>query len=149
MAEDNEHHTGYVLPLCLRLIRKAFDGTGCTVYTDKAFTTIKLARALAKRGIGLVGMIRAARPKKMPRGFEHYWPFRAYATSERESVARGWARRAYCALPIRCDLPRSRLIFCDLRQSPRSPPISLQANCRRRTGATGGSRPRRGSTRSL
>ena len=60
MAEDNEHHTGYVLPLCLRLIRKAFDGTGCTVYTDKAFTTIKLARALAKRGIGLVGMIRAA-----------------------------------------------------------------------------------------
>ena len=100
IEEDNEQHTGYVLPLCLRLIGKAFDGTFCTVYTDKAFTTIKLARALASRGIGLVGMVRAARPKSMPRGAQHYWPFRAYATSERDSLgARGLARRAYCELP--------------------------------------------------
>jgi len=89
-----------VLPLCLWLIGKAFDGIFCTVYTDKAFTTIKLARALASRGIGLVGMVRAARPKSMPRGAQHYWPFRAYAISERDSLgARGLARRAYCELP--------------------------------------------------
>ena len=69
LEEDNAQHTGYVLPLCLRLIRAAFDGTFCTVYTDKAFTTIRLARALAKRGIGLIGMVRGAtRPKSMPRG---------------------------------------------------------------------------------
>ena len=78
--------------MCLWLIGKAFDGIFCTVYTDKAFTTIKLARALASRGIGLVGMVRAARPKSMPRGAQHYWPFRAYATSERDSLgARGLA----------------------------------------------------------
>ena len=50
LEEDNEQHTGYVLPLCLRLIRAAFDGTFCTVYTDKAFTTIRLARASAASG---------------------------------------------------------------------------------------------------
>ena len=97
--EDNEQHTGYVLPLCLRLIRPAFDKTFCTIYFDKAFTTIKLARQLAERGVGLVGMMRAARPKVMTRGPEHYWPFRKYAKSECEEITRGWARRAYCKLP--------------------------------------------------
>ena len=60
LEEDNAQHTGYVLPLCMRLIRAAFDGTFCTVYTDKAFTTIRLARALAKRGIHRHGARRDA-----------------------------------------------------------------------------------------
>ena len=99
LEEDNAQHTGYVLPLCMRLIRAAFDGTFCTVYTDKAFTTIRLARALAKRGIGLIGMVRGAtRPKSMPRGAGHYWAFRGYAKSEGDGLSRGWARRAYCTL---------------------------------------------------
>lgn len=99
IEEDNEQHTGYVLPLCLRLIRPAFDGTYSTVYTDKAFTTIKLAKALARRGIGLIGMVRgAARPKKWPRGAGEYWAFRGYAKSEGDGLQRGWARRAYQTL---------------------------------------------------
>ena len=40
----------------------------------------------------------ATRPKSMPRGAGHYWPFRSYAKSEGEGVPRGWARRAYCKL---------------------------------------------------
>jgi len=77
-----------VLPLCLRLIGKAFDGTFHGVHRQGLHHDQAGARLGEPRD-------RPGRPKSM-----HYWPFRAYATSERDSLgARGLARRAYCELP--------------------------------------------------
>ena len=96
LNEDSEEDMAYVIGLMERLITKDFDGTGATAYTDKAFTSIKLARLLAKRRLALVGMLRTlGRPKLRPRGNEHYWPFRHYSKAEMDAYIRGYRREAH------------------------------------------------------
>jgi hypothetical protein len=88
-----------MMGLVNRLISEEFDGTGMTVYTDKAFTSMKLARLLAKRRIAIVGMLRTAgRPKHRPRGDGHYWPFRHYTKAELMAYIKGFQREAHIAL---------------------------------------------------
>ena len=99
LDEGNEESTGYIFPLCMQLVTSAFNQTCATIYTDKAFTSIKLGRALAARGVALIGMMRGGRPKDLKNGAEHHWPMRSYQKAEAEAYPRGFARRAYTELP--------------------------------------------------
>jgi hypothetical protein len=87
-----------------RLITDEFDDTGATVYTDKAFTSITLAKLLAQRRIALLGMLRTSgRPKNRKLdvdadGAANYWPFRHYSKEEMETYARGYKRTAFSKL---------------------------------------------------
>ena len=79
-----------------RLIGKEFDNTGATAYGDKAITSFKLVRGLAKRGIGYVGMLRTSgRPKSRPNGDENAWPFAGGNKADVDCYARGYLREAY------------------------------------------------------
>ena len=99
LNEDNPEEMKYMLGLMDRLITKDLDGTGATVYTDKAFTSFKLARLLAKRRLAIVGMLRTmGRPKLRPMGNEHYWPFRHYSKAEMDTYMRGYRREAHVAV---------------------------------------------------
>jgi nitrogenase molybdenum-iron protein alpha/beta subunit len=69
--EDGES-AGYIMPMIERLVADLQDSGAC-IYTDKAFTSIRLARALAKSRMAIVGMLRTSgRPKNRDRGDEHY-----------------------------------------------------------------------------
>ena len=84
-----------------------FDGTFACLYSDKAFTSFKLAKMLAARKTYLLGMLRTSgrpKPTSMPLGevdadgAANYWPFRGYSKKELEEWERGYARRAYTKL---------------------------------------------------
>ena len=91
---------GAVIQILLFLITPIFNDTSCCFFLDKAFTSFKLIRLLAKRGIHVVGMMRASRPKKAKGGkWEDYWPFRTYTKPEERGYARGCVRSACTALP--------------------------------------------------
>jgi len=62
---------------------------------DKAFTSIRLFRALFQRGIRGLGMVKAKKPKAMPRGASQYWPLPNLSKDEVEDLEPGWLRRAY------------------------------------------------------
>ena len=106
--EEGNEEMGYILGLLDRLITPAFDGTGTCFYTDKAFTSFRLARMLAKRRLALVGMIRTlGRPKHRPRhawadpsmgSDTNYWPYRGMTKLELEEHVRGFKREAYTRL---------------------------------------------------
>lgn len=99
LNEDNSEEMKYMLGLMNRLITDDFDDTGACVYTDKAFTSIKLARLLAKRRLAIVGMLRTVgRPKVRPRGNAEYWPFRHYSKAEMDLYMRGFRREAHVAV---------------------------------------------------
>jgi hypothetical protein len=99
LNEDNPEEMKYMLGLMDRLITNDFDDTGACVYTDKAFTSIKLARLLAKRRLAIVGMLRTlGRPKVRPRGNAEYWPFRHYSKAEMDLYIRGFRREAHTAV---------------------------------------------------
>ena len=66
------------------LVGEEFNGTHATGFFDKAFSSIKLFRALADRGIHAVGMARASRPAKLMQAAKHYWPFRSCTAKESE-----------------------------------------------------------------
>lgn len=100
LDEDDDESYGYILQLLLDeqhgLITPDFDDTGCCWYLDKAFTSFRLARALAKRRNAIVGMLRTAgRPKSRPRGTTEYWPFRGMSKAELDEYVRGFRREAY------------------------------------------------------
>ena len=100
LDEDDDESYGYILQLLLDeqhgLITPDFDDTGCCWYLDKAFTSFRLARALAKRRNAIVGMLRTAgRPKNRPRGTTEYWPFRGMSKAELDEYVRGFRREAY------------------------------------------------------
>ena len=70
-----------------------FDGTFACLYSDKAFTSFKLAKMLAARKTYLLGMLRTSgrpKPTSMPLGevdadgAANYWPFRGYSKKELE-----------------------------------------------------------------
>lgn len=99
LDEDHGDEIGYILPLLNRLITPAFDGTGTCFYTDKAFTSIKLARSLAKRRLAIIGMLRTlGRPKHRPRGDENYWAFRGYTKAELDQYIKGYRLEAFTRL---------------------------------------------------
>jgi len=85
-----------VLALLLFLILPVFNNTSCCFFLDKAFTSFKLIDMLAKRGIHVIGMMRAKRPKKKKagRGWEDYWPFRSMDKSDEGAYNRGDVRTA-------------------------------------------------------
>ena len=100
LDEDDEESYGYILHLLLNeddgLITSDFNDTGCCWYLDKAFTSFRLARALAKRRNAIVGMLRTAgRPKNTPRGATEYWPFRGMSKADLDEYVRGFRREAY------------------------------------------------------
>jgi len=92
---SNDQEVGYIMDLCLRLLPPVLDNTGFVCYYDKAFTSIRLAAALAKRRIHLVGMFRGVRPKKPKRGWNWYWPFTSYGKKEECEHRPGWQRCAW------------------------------------------------------
>ena len=99
LNEDNPEEMKYMMGLMDRLISPELNDTGMAVYTDKAFTSMKLARLLAKRRIAIVGMLRTAgRPKNRPNGDGHYWPFRHYSKAELDAHTKGYQREAHVAL---------------------------------------------------
>ena len=59
LDEDDDKATGYILPLVLRLVEEPSMVPELQFFTDKAFTSLKLARHLAKRAVALVGMNRS------------------------------------------------------------------------------------------
>ena len=61
-----------------------------------AFTSVKLFRQLAKRGIGAVGPINAAKPDKG--GNKNSWPHQKFKKTDTEYLSRGWDRTAYSEL---------------------------------------------------
>ena len=77
------------------LIGPEFNDTNAVGVFDKAFTSIRLFRALYARGIRAIGMIKAKKPKSTPRGASHYWPLPNLAKDEVEDLEPGWLRRAY------------------------------------------------------
>ena len=75
LNEDGGEEIGYILGLLDRLVTAEFDDTGSCGHSDKAFTSIRWARKLAARRLGLVGMLRTSgRPEHRPRGDEWYLP---------------------------------------------------------------------------
>lgn len=107
LNEDNEEELGYIIALILYLLEN-HEGTGITIYLDKAFASVKLARLLALKGIAMVGMTRSTRPKtdakkpspKLPP--EHYFPFRKNEKAEADELERWTFRRsAFTQLPDR------------------------------------------------
>ena len=97
--EDNAAEHGYIHGLIEELVGPEFNNSGAVGFFDKAFTSIKLLASLAARGVRAVGMLRARRPKAMPRGARWYWPFRTYAKEEVEDLEPGWSRTATTELP--------------------------------------------------
>ena len=97
-GEDGETpaEIGYLLGLVDRLVDEDFDGTFATLYTDKAFTSFRLAKLLAARRIYLLRMLRTSgRPKNFPRGevdsdgAANYWPYRGFS---KKDLAPTWTR---------------------------------------------------------
>ena len=100
LDEDDPLATGYIIPLVIGLLAGKFVGTLATVYLDKAFTSIRLARTLDEQGVALVGMQKTAgRPKATPRGSAWYWPFPGRTKADESEYARGERREAYTPLP--------------------------------------------------
>ena len=97
--EDNAAEHGYIHGLIEELVGPEFNNSGAVGFFDKAFTSIKLLASLAARGVRAVGMLRARRPKAMPRGARWYWPFRTYTKEEVEDLEPGWSRTATTELP--------------------------------------------------
>jgi hypothetical protein len=98
LDEEDEVQLGYIRGMMDELIGE-FNNTGAIGFFDKAFTSIKLLAALAARGVRAVGMLRAKRPKAMPRGARWHWPFRVYSKEEVEDLEPGWQRAATTELP--------------------------------------------------
>ena len=100
LDENSEEYLGYIYPLLHdRLIGPEFDETSSVCYGDKAMTSFRLARALARRGIGYVGMLRTAgRPKVRPNGDENAWPFKGGNKADVDLYPRGHLREAYTKL---------------------------------------------------
>ena len=96
--EDDSKTTGWVTSMIDSLIDSKFDGTGATAFFDKAFTSLRLARRLWARGIYMVGMMRALRPKKQKSDWTKYWPFRTYEREDEGAHPPGFERRAYTPL---------------------------------------------------
>ena len=97
--EENDTELGYIRGLMDELIGPVFSNSGAVGFFDEAFTSIRLLASLAAHGVYAVGMLRARRPKAMPRGARWYWPFRTYAKEEVEDLEPGWSRTATAELP--------------------------------------------------
>ena len=78
------------------LMLEIFDNRGCVLFCDAAFTSVKLFRQLAKRGIGAVGPINASKPEKG--GNQNSWPHQKFKKTDTEYLSRGWDRTAYTQL---------------------------------------------------
>ena len=75
------------------LVTSDFDDVGCVLFCDAAFTSIKLFRALYKRGIYAVGPINAKKPEKGAGG--NNWPHQKFKPSDTEYLGRGWDKTAF------------------------------------------------------
>ena len=97
MDETSQDYLGYMYPLVTeRLVGPEFDDCGGTCYGDKAITSFKAVRNLARRGIGYVGMLRTAgRPKHRPNGDANAWPFKGGNKGDLDCYPRGHLREAY------------------------------------------------------
>ena len=99
LNEENDEELGYIMQLIVNLVG-GLEGTGITIYLDKAFSSVKLARRLASMGIAMVGMTRGTRPKTMKLSPEHYFAFSKTAKAEADNLERWHFRRiAYTPLP--------------------------------------------------
>jgi hypothetical protein len=75
------------------LVTPEFNNIGCVMFCDAAFTSIKLFRALYKRGIYAVGPINAKKPDKGAGA--NSWPHQQFKSSDTEYLARGWDKTAF------------------------------------------------------
>ena len=99
LNEESEEELGYIMQLIVNLT-DGLEGTGTTIFLDKAFSSVRLARLLSLKGIAMVGMTRGARPKTMKLGPENYFAYRKRAKADADNLQRWNFRRvAYTPLP--------------------------------------------------
>ena len=80
------------------LLTQQFDNVGCVLFCDAAFTSIRLFRALHKRGIYAVGPMNAKKPDKAKGGGANSWPHQTFKKGDTEYLHRGWDRTAFSKL---------------------------------------------------
>ena len=78
------------------LVTPIFNGVGCIMFCDAAFTSIRLFRSLHRRGIYAVGPMNAVKPEVGADG--NNWPHQSFKKGDTEYLARGWDRTAYSKL---------------------------------------------------
>ena len=78
-----------------RLLTYQFDNAGCILFCDATFTSIRLFRALHKRGIFAVGPVNAKKPDKAKGGGANSWSHQTFKKGDTEYLHRGWDRTAF------------------------------------------------------
>mmetsp|Transcript_15762 Transcript_15762/g.31770 ORF Transcript_15762/g.31770 Transcript_15762/m.31770 type:complete len:820 (+) Transcript_15762:415-2874(+) len=93
-SEDDSGSFVYSL-VYTRLVLSAFNFTNMKLVMDNFFTSPKLFRALAARGIYCVGPTKATRPKKEGNRHKDSWCFQPYGKTDGWKVGgKGWMRHA-------------------------------------------------------